>query len=54
MTKVRFYEIQGLTDKDSEVIIQHAQAEIELSIDEYGRVYNEGGQYIADAKMVKA
>jgi len=28
MTKVRFYEIQGLTDKDSEVIIQHAQAEI--------------------------
>lgn len=45
--------IQGITEQDNKVITEQWQQEIELFIDEFGRVYNEGGQYIADAKEVE-
>ena len=53
MQKIRFYELEGVTEKDNEAILKCAREAIELSIDEYGRVYNEGGLYIADAEIVR-
>jgi len=53
MKKVRYYELEGITDADKKSLKECSIAEIEMSIDEYGRVWNEGGQYIADAKIVE-
>jgi len=37
-----------IKEEDKKVVEKHFEEEIEMTIDEYGRVYNEGGQYIAD------
>lgn len=49
MTKFNGYKMTGKTSEDCKAIMKHVEAQIELTIDEIGRVYNEGGQYIADA-----
>ena len=38
----------GRTEEDCKAIRAMIEAGIEMTIDEFGRVYNEGGQYIAD------
>jgi len=54
MKKVNIFAIQGLTEEDNKEIQRCINKDIELSIDEYGRVFTEGGQYIADAKEVES
>lgn len=44
------YKMVGLTEDDNKIILEHNAKQIEMTVDELGRVYNEGGQYIADAK----
>ena len=36
---------------DEKVVLQHFDDEIEMTYDELGRVFNEGGQYIADVDI---
>ena len=38
------------TEEDRKACEDAWNNEIELRVDEYGRVYNEGGQYIADVE----
>ena len=47
--KLDIYNYRGTTEQDNKIIMEAVNNEIELSIDEFGRVYNEGGIYIADA-----
>lgn len=54
MKKITAYELKGLTKADNKTILDYHKQRIELSIDKYGRVYNEGGQYIADAAEVES
>lgn len=44
--------MRGLTEQDNKIILEHAEQRIEMTIDEIGRVFNEGGIYIADAEEV--
>ena len=53
MKEVDVSAVMGLTEKDNNVIMSHNDHNIGMTIDEFGRVYNEGGQYIADAKEVE-
>lgn len=53
MKKVDIYSIEGLTEEDNKAILNCYEQNNEMTIDEYNRVYNEGGQYIADAKEVE-
>ena len=48
--KLNIYNYLGVTENDNKAILEAIENEIELEIDEVGRVYNEGGQYIADAE----
>jgi len=50
---MNIYAVKGLTEKDDKAILDHNKKGIEMTIDEYGRVFNEGGIYIADAKEVE-
>ena len=50
MKKLNIYKYKGVTEADNEAILKAIKKEIELTIDEVGRVFNEGGQYIADAE----
>lgn len=44
-------EIEFFSKEDEEACLQCWNEQIEMTIDEYGRVYNEGGIYIADIKI---
>ncbi len=44
--------MRGLTEQDNKIILEHAEQQIEMTIDEIGRVFSEGGIYIADAEEV--
>jgi hypothetical protein len=48
--KLNIYNHTGATEADNKAILKAVEAGIELTIDELGRVYNEGGIYIADAE----
>ena len=48
--KLNIYNYTGVTEADNKAILEAVDAGIELTIDELGRVWNEGGQYIADAE----
>jgi len=48
--KLNIYNHTGVTEQDNKAILEAVEAGIELTIDELGRVYNEGGIYIADAE----
>jgi len=48
--KLNIYNHTGITEADNKAILKAVEAGIELTIDELGRVYNEGGIYIADAE----
>ena len=48
--KLNIYNYLGVTENDNKAILEAIDNEIELEIDEVGRVWNEGGQYIADAE----
>ncbi len=48
--KFTSYNYLGVTENDNKAILEAIENEIELEIDELGRVYNEGGIYIADAE----
>jgi hypothetical protein len=50
LKKLNIYNHTGVTEADNKAILEAIENEIELEIDELGRVYNEGGIYIADAE----
>jgi hypothetical protein len=50
LKKLNIYNHTGVTENDNKAILEAIENEIELEIDELGRVYNEGGIYIADAE----
>jgi hypothetical protein len=52
--KLNIYNYTGVTETDNKAIMEAVENEIELTIDEFGRVYDESGQYIADAEEVEA
>ena len=54
MKKVDIFAVLGKTEEDNKAMLNCYENSIEMTIDEYGRVYNEGGQYIADAEEVEA
>ncbi len=43
---------KGLTKADDRSIINCLNKGIDMNLDEFGRVWNEGGQYIADVEFV--
>lgn len=47
--KLNIYNHKGITEADNKAIMEAVENEIELTIDEFGRVYDESGTYIADA-----
>lgn len=47
------YKMTGLTDDDNKAIMDAINQQIGLKIDELGRVWNSGGQYVADAEEVE-
>ena len=48
--KLNIYNHTGATEQDNKAILEAYGNGIELIIDESGRVWNEGGEYIADAE----
>ncbi len=48
--KLNIYNHIGITEADNKAILEAINNQIELTIDELGRVWNEGGEYIADAE----
>jgi hypothetical protein len=52
--KLNIYNHAGITEADNKAILEAVGAGIELTIDEFGRVYDESGQYVADAEEVEA
>jgi hypothetical protein len=54
MKKVDVFAIKGKTEEDNKVILATSKKRIEMVIDDYGRIYNEGGQYIADGEVVES
>jgi len=48
--KLNIYNHTGVTETDNKAILEAYGNGIELIIDESGRVWNEGGEYIADAE----
>ncbi|MDO4690147.1 MAG: hypothetical protein Q4A58_02495 [Fusobacterium sp.] len=44
--------IKFSSKEDEEICLKHWKDENKLSVDEFGRVYNEGGQYIADVGFI--
>ena len=52
MREFDMYNMRGITAKDNKAILEMIDRDIEMTVDEYDRVFNEGGQYIAD--MIEA
>lgn len=42
------YTMLGMTVEDNEAIMKHIDNDIELTVDERGRVWNSGGEWIAN------
>ena len=53
MKKVDIFAIQGKTEIDNKAMLECANKDIEMTIDEHGRVFNEGDIYIANAEEVE-
>ncbi len=54
MKKMNVFSYQGISEEDNNSIMETIKNAIEMTIDEYGRVFTEGGIYIADAVEVEA
>lgn len=54
MKSVDIFAIKGITKKDDNALLLCNRSGIEMTIDEFGRVFNEGGQYIANAEEVES
>jgi len=54
MKTVDIFAIKGMAKKDDKAMLSCNRSGIEMVIDEFGRVYNEGGQYIANAEEVES
>ncbi len=54
MKKVDVCSIKGKTKEDDKAILLTNKRQIEMTIDEHGRIFNEGGQYIADGDIVES
>ena len=51
MKTLNYWNVKEYKTEEDRVAREKAwDNEIELLVDEYGRVYNEGGQYIADVE----
>ena len=49
MKALNYWNVKEYKTEEDKIVCEKAwDNEIELKVDEYGRVYNEGGQYIAD------
>ncbi len=48
MKEFNMYEMTGATAEDIKVINEYLDRDIELTVDEYNRVFTESGIYIAD------
>jgi hypothetical protein len=48
--KLNIYNHIGITEADNKAILEAINNQIELTIDEFGRVFDESGTYIADAE----
>ena len=53
MNRVDICAIKGKTKEDDTSIMSTYAKQIEMTIDEFGRIFNEGGIYIADGEIVK-
>lgn len=54
MINVDIYSIQGKSVEDNKIILATHKKGIGMTIDQYGRIFNEGGQYIADGEIVES
>lgn len=52
MKKYNSFSFVGVTKEDRKVLDEHESQEIEVYVDHYFQAWNEGGQYIADVKIV--
>lgn len=56
MKKLYWYQVENedvvIKEEDKNIVMKHFEDEVELFYDNY-RVYNEGGQYIADIIEIK-
>lgn len=51
MKKLNYWNVKEYKTEEDKIACEKAwDNEVELVVDEYGRVYNEGGQYIADVE----
>lgn len=51
MKTLNYWNVKEYKTEEDKIACEKAwDNEIELVVDEYGRVYNEGGQYIADVE----
>lgn len=48
MKEFNIYEMIGATAEDSEIINEYLDRNVELTVDEYNRVFTESGIYVAD------
>ncbi len=46
------YTMRGVNDDDNKAILDHIDRDIELTVDEFGRVWNQVGTWIADCEEV--
>lgn len=54
MKKIYYYDVKSYASEADERACNEAwDKEIELNVDEFGRVWNEGGQYIADVELLE-
>lgn len=54
MKKLHYYEVKSFASKEDEKTCnKNWDKEIKLYVDEYNRVWTEGGQYIADVELLK-
>lgn len=44
------YTMIGIGAEDNEVILEHLEKDIDLTVDECGRVWNSAGTWIADCR----
>ena len=54
MKKLDIYNYAGVTKNDNKAILNALKKKIDLTIDEHGKVYSEGGIYIADVIETEA
>jgi hypothetical protein len=47
------YKLKPVTAEDAAAIDKAAEIEIEVEIDDAGRVWNSGGQYVADVEEIE-